>query len=269
MNNYSKTEKSCGKEKWSAIGCGISSYFEILMWLAVILYTIYLIWPDVTCLITEPYSDDADWTIVIVFGVLGIIPAYFIIRSILVDIKGKLQYNDTSLHYEGYNFNFFPRKYIVDLQFTDIVSARTYTERIGKSQREILSIKKDDGTKLDLNTCYFNKDEVVRMMYQRLLAQYTANPIAGSRKYRINVHNYKAFITGYLNLEIFVNDKCIRCKEMGIALDVRTGDLFALKHGSNIHIHRLQDTSLTEYYLDDFGNDFNLIIKKGETQDNA
>lgn len=151
MNNYSKTEKSCGKEKWSAIGCGISSYFEILMWLAVILYTIYLIWPDVTCLITEPYSDDADWTIVIVFGVLGIIPAYFIIRSILVDIKGKLQYNDTSLHYEGYNFNFFPRKYIVDLQFTDIVSARTYTERIGKSQREILSIKKGDGTKLDLN----------------------------------------------------------------------------------------------------------------------
>ena len=72
MNNYSKTEKSCGKEKWSAIGCGISSYFEILMWLAVILYTIYLIWPDVTCLITEPYSGSASWTSVIVFGVLGI-----------------------------------------------------------------------------------------------------------------------------------------------------------------------------------------------------
>lgn len=269
MNNYSKFEKDSGKAKWSAIGSSISSYFGILTFLTIILYTIYLIWPDITCLLKGPYSDDADWTIVIVFGVLDIIPAYFIIRSFFVDIKGKLQYSDTSLHYEGYNFSFFPRRCIVDLQFTDIASARTYTERIGKSQREILSIKKGDGTWLDLNTCYFNKDEVVRMMYQHLLAQYTANPIAGARKYRINVHNYKAFMTGYLNLEIFVNDKCIRCKEKGITLDVKTGDLFALKHDSNIHIHRLQDTSLTEYYLDDFGNDFNLIIKKGETQDNV
>lgn len=269
MNNYSKTEQDCGKEKWTAIGSGISSYFEILMWLAVILYTMYLIWPDIISLAKDPYSGSASWTSVIVFGVLGIIPAYFIIRSILVDIKGKLQYNDTSLHYEGYNFSFFPRRCTVDLQFTDIASARTYTERIGKSNREILSIKKSDGTKLDLNTCYFNKDEVVKMMYQRLLAQYTANPVAGARKYRINVHNYKAFVTGYLNLEIFVNDKCIHCKEEGITLDVNTGDLFALKHGSNIHIHRLQDTSITEYYLDDLNNDFHLTIKKGTTQDNV
>ena len=112
MNNYSKFEKDSGKATWSSIGSSISSYFGILTFLTIILYTIYLIWPDITCLLKGPYSDDADWTIVIVFGVLDIIPAYFIIRSFFVDIKGKLQYSDTSLHYEGYNFNFFPRKEI-------------------------------------------------------------------------------------------------------------------------------------------------------------
>lgn len=35
------------------------------------------------------------------------------------------------------------------------------------------------------------------------------------------------------------------------------------------HIHRLQDTSITEYYLDDLNNDFHLTIKKGTTQDNV
>lgn len=44
--------------------------------------------------------------------------------------------------------------------------------------------------------------------------------------------------------------------------------MLAIKHGSRIHILRLTDPSLTEYYIDDFGNDFNLIVKKAQQEGN-
>ena len=72
-----------------------------------------------------------------------------------------------------------------------------------------------------------------------------------------------------INRDVSINDTTIHKRDAEINADVKTGDMLAIKHGSCIHILRLTDPSLTEYYIDDIGNDFNLIIKKTPTKDNS
>ena len=72
-----------------------------------------------------------------------------------------------------------------------------------------------------------------------------------------------------INRDVSINDTAIHKRDAEINADVKTGDMLAIKHGSRIHILRLTDPSLTEYYIDDLGNDFNLIIKKTPTKDNS
>jgi hypothetical protein len=49
-------------------------------------------------------------------------------------------------------------------------------------------------------------------------------------------------------------------------LNVKTGDLLALKPycGSQLQILRLKDPLRTEFYIDNFANDFDLVIRKAK-----
>ena len=274
MSNYNKEEKHSVPGSFTTIEKCITRYLGVVILLAFLTYLLTIILPPVTDwarsrIYGYDYYDDASLAFAIVLLVLSLIPLYLIIRSIFVDIKGELKYDDTSLLYEGYSFDFFPQKTNVHLQFADIASAIIFTEKIGRSTREIMIIKKTDGTKLELNICPYDINRIINIMHSQLKSQYEANPIPSPQKYSISIYNYKAFLTGYLNLDVSINDTTIHKRDAEINADVKTGDMLAIKHGSRIHILRLTDPSLTEYYIDDLGNDFNLIIKKTPTKDNS
>ena len=274
MSNYNKEEKHSVPGSFTTIEKCITRYLGVVILLAFLTYLLTIILPPVTDwarsrIYGYDYYDDASLAFAIVLLVLSLIPLYLIIRSVFVDIKGELKYDDTSLLYEGYSFDFFPQKTNVHLQFADIASAIIFTEKIGRSTREIMIIKKTDGTKLELNICPYDINRIINIMHSQLKSQYEANPIPSPQKYSISIYNYKAFLTGYLNLDVSINDTTIHKRDAEINADVKTGDMLAIKHGSRIHILRLTDPSLTEYYIDDLGNDFNLIIKKTPTKDNS
>ena len=67
-----------------------------------------------------------------------------------------------------------------------------------------------------------------------------------------------------INRDVSINDTTIHKRDAEINADVKTGDMLAIKHRSSKHILRLIDPSLTEYSIDDIGNDFNLIVKKAQ-----
>ena len=274
MSNYNKEEKHSVPGSFTTIEKCITRYLGVVILLAFLTYLLTIILPPVTDwarsrIYGYDYYDDASLAFAIVFLVLSLIPLYLIIRSVFVDIKGELKYDDTSLLYEGYSFDFFPHKTKVHLQFADIASAKIFSEKIGRSTREKMIIKKTDGTKLELNICPYDINRIINIMHSQLKSQYEANPIPSPQKYSISIYNYKTFLTGYLNLDVSINDTTIHKRDAEINADVKTGDMLAIKHGSCIHILRLTDPSLTEYYIDDFGNDFNLIIKKTPTKDNS
>ena len=274
MSNYNKEEKHSVPGSFTTIEKCITRYLGVVILLAFLTYLLTKILPPVTDwarsrIYGYDYYDDASLAFAIVLLVLSLIPLYLIIRSVFVDIKGELKYDDTSLLYEGYSFDFFPHKTKVHLQFADIASAKIFTEKIGRSTREKMIIKKTNGTKLELNICPYDINRIINIMHSQLKSQYEANPIPSPQKYSISIYNYKAFLTGYLNLTVCINDNCTCKREAEINADVKTGDMLAIKHNSCIHILRLTDPSLTEYYIDDLGNDFNLIIKKTPTKDNS
>lgn len=274
MSNYNKEEKHSVPGSFSTIEKCITRYLGVVILLAFLTYLLTIILPPVTDwarsrIYGYDYYDDASLAFAIVLLVLSLIPLYLIIRSVFVDIKGELKYDDTSLMYEGYSFDFFPQKTKVHLQFADIASAKIFSDKIGRSTREIMIIKKTDGTKLELNICPYDINRIINIMQSQLKSQYEANPIPSPQKYSISIYNYKTFLAGYLNLDVSINDTTIHKRDAEINADVKTGDMLAIKHGSRIHILRLTDPSLTEYYIDDLGNDFNLIIKKTPTKDNS
>jgi hypothetical protein len=72
----------------------------------------------------------------------------------------------------------------------------------------------------------------------------------------------------YLQLEIFTNEESLKTREKQITLNVKTGDLLALKHYSQrLQIVRLKDPLRTEFYIDNFADDFDLIIRKAKGEE--
>lgn len=199
-----------------------------------------------------------------------VICLYVTLRHYFVDIKGKLCYNDTQLHYEGYTFDFFPRKHIVDIPWNEITYAWVYSQEVLRgAERDILYLEKSDDSTITLNICYFNNSEIIDLIHKHLLATCKANPIDNPEEYQITIHNYTSpfsIIKDYLHLEIFTNEDSLKTREKQITLNVKTGDLLALKpyRGSQLQILRLKDPLRTEFYIDNFANDFDLVIRKAK-----
>jgi hypothetical protein len=272
MNNYSKNEKiRNAKEAESnrnVIKCHWINYLQPLTFSILVLYLFYLIAPDLFDY-TRALIYDYDYPRVgklmfmsLFISLIGIPLIYFIIRSIFVDLKGKLEYTDTSMHYEGYNFDFFPRKTIVELNFSEIAYMHIYVDKFGKFQREVMRVRKTDGTKIELNICYFYIEDTTKLMYQHLVDQVNALHQQDVKKFQITIHNHKGFIFGYLNLNIYVNKEMSNSSESTYTVNVKTGDILAIKRGCDTHIFRLQDPSLTHYYIDDSMNTFEITTAK-------
>ena len=199
-----------------------------------------------------------------------VICLYVTLRHYFVDIKGKLCYNDTQLHYEGYTFDFFPRKHIVDIPWNEITYAWVYSQEVLRgAERDILYLEKSDDSTITLNICYFYNSEIINLIHNNLLATCKANPIDNPEEYQITIHNYTSpfsIMKDYLHLEIFTNEESLKTREKQITLNVKTGDLLALKpyRDSQLQILRLKDPLRTEFYIDNFANDFDLVIRKAK-----
>ena len=199
-----------------------------------------------------------------------VICLYVTLRHYFVDIKGKLCYNDTQLHYEGYTFDFFPRKHIVDIPWNEITYAWVYSQEVLRgAERDILYLEKSDDSTITLNICYFYNSEIINLIHNNLLATCKANPIDNPEEYQITIHNYTSpfsIMKDYLQLEIFTNEESLKTREKQITLNVKTGDLLALKpyRDSQLQILRLKDPLRTEFYIDNFANDFDLVIRKAK-----
>ena len=199
-----------------------------------------------------------------------VICLYVTLRHYFVDIKGKLCYNDTQLHYEGYTFDFFPIKHIVDIPWNEITYAWVYSQEVLRgAERDILYLEKSDDSTITLNICYFYNSEIINLIHNNLLATCKANPIDNPEEYQITIHNYTSpfsIMKDYLHLEIFTNEESLKTREKQITLNVKTGDLLALKpyRDSQLQILRLKDPLRTEFYIDNFANDFDLVIRKAK-----
>ena len=202
-----------------------------------------------------------------------VICLYVTLRHYFVDIKGKLCYNDTQLHYEGYTFDFFPRKHIVDIHWNEITYAWVYSQEVLRgAERDILYLEKSDDSTITLNICYFYNSEIINLIHNNLLATCKANPIDHPEEYQITIHNYTSpfsIMKDYLQLEIFTNEESLKTREKQITLNVKTGDLLALKpyRDSQLQILRLKDPLRTEFYIDNFANDFDLVIRKAKGEE--
>ena len=199
-----------------------------------------------------------------------VICLYVTLRHYFVDIKGKLCYNDTQLHYEGYTFDFFPRKHIVDIPWKEITYAWVYSEKVLRTVRNILELRKSDDSVITLNIGYFDNNKIIDLIHKHLLTACKANPIDHPEEYQITIHNYTSpfSMKDYLQLEIFTNEESLKTREKQITLNVKTGDLLALKHYSQqLQIVRLKDPLRTEFYIDNFADDFDLIIRKAKGEE--
>lgn len=272
MNNYSKNEKATNAKQEegnrNVIKCHWTNYLQPIILSFMALYLFSLIAPDLFDYIRAlVYDYDYPGVGKLMFmslfiSLIGIPLIYFIIRSIFVDLKGKLEYTDNALHYEGYNFDFFPRKTIVDLNFSEIAYIHINRENVGKTHRDTMIVRKTDRTKTELNICYFYIEGIARLMYQHLVAQAKTLPQQDAKKYQITIHNHKGVIFGYLDLSIYVNEEMTNTRESTYTVDVKTGDILAIQNRSNTHIVRLNDPSLTHYRVDDSMNTFKLLIAK-------
>ena len=272
MSNYNKNERPASTKQAdgnrNVIKCCWTNYLQLIVYSIGVLYLFSIVAPDLFDYIRAltygyDYPRAENLVFATVFVSLFNIPIiYFIIRSIFVDMKGKLEYTDTALHYEGYNFDFFPRKSIIDLSFSEIAHIHIYREKIAKTHRDIMSVRKTDGTSMKLNICYFNIDNITKLMYQHILKAAHTSSVLDAQKYQITIHNHKGFILGYLNLDIYVNDEMSNTRESTHTVDVKTGDILAIKNYSNTHIYRLDDPTLTHYHVDDSMNTFKIFIGK-------
>lgn len=246
--------KTINASSWGYIGIVINS--GILFFF--LLYTLCL------------FSEGTPAAYVTLF--VTIIFLYVTLRNYFVDIKGKLCYNDTQLHYEGYTFDIFPRKHIVDIPWKEITYAWVYSQKVLRgTERDLLYLEKSDGSTITLNICYFNNSEIINLIHKHLLATCKANPIDHPEEYQITIHNYTSpfsIMKDYLQLEIFTNEESLKTREKQITLNVKTGDLLALKHYSQrLQIVRLKDPLRTEFYIDNFADDFDLIIRKAKGEE--
>ncbi len=132
----------------------------------------YLISTGLVIVICAFYSNKEDQNFSKILFVLFMTPLlYFFISNWFRKLKGKLLYNESSIHYEGYTYNFIPWKVNVDISFEDIATARVTEERYSLNPINpiYLIIKKHDNTELKLNATYFKKQDVAEFVYLHLL----------------------------------------------------------------------------------------------------
>ena len=259
--SYNKSEKStppadCTSNN-TAVKASRLNYWSLLPY-AIFWFYFFI---DFNRKLPDATYNDLYWFL----GITAVV-AILSIRSCRINVYGKLCYNDDHFHYEGYTTDIYPKKQVVDILWTDIASVRIFTDKFGNLYtHEILMIEKTDNTKEYLNINYFFNSTIIDLIYQRLLALWTANPIDNPVEYKINLHNYKPMIGGYLNFETFINDQLITVEDKSITLDVKTGDLLALNyHKYQFHLFRLNNPLLTEWYVDHICEDFDLAIRQAK-----
>lgn len=272
MSNYNKNERTpvtkLEEGNRSVVKCHWTSYFGPIVHAFCILYLFSMVAFDLNDYIrARIYGYDYPGTeklaiMSILVGIFCIPWIYVLIRGIFVDVKGKLEYTDTTLHYEGYDFGLWPRKTIADLDFSEMAYVHIRSERAGKVDRKIMGIRKSDGTKMDLNICYFDIDEITKLVYQGLVRSGQGCSGKDAQNYRITIHNHKEFFLGYLHLHIFINEDSEITRDSTCTVDVKTGDILGISAKSHTHLFRMEDPSLTQYRVDNSMNTFKILIGK-------
>lgn len=171
----------------------------------------YLFFTGLVIVICAFYSNKEDQNFSKILFVLFMTPLlYFFISNWFRKLKGKLLYNESSIHYEGYTYNFIPWKVNVDISFEDIATARVTEERYSLNPHNpiYLIIKKHDNTKLKLNATYFKKQDVAEFVHLHLLKKLQQHPSSTEssttptaikiNKFKNNENIYFFILTGVL-----------------------------------------------------------------------
>ena len=195
----------------------------------------YLIFTGLVIVICAFYSNKEDQNFSKILFVLFMTPLlYFFISNWFRKLKGKLLYNESSIHYEGYTYNFIPWKVNVDISFEDIATARVTEERYSLNPINpiYLIIKKHDNTELKLNATYFKKQDVAEFVYLHLLKKLQQHPSSidntttpTTLKINFFKHVENIFVLIISAILLFVTLLLI---SVSIALDLFTGILFLL-----------------------------------------
>lgn len=195
----------------------------------------YLIFTGLVIVICAFYSNKEDQTFSKILFVLFMTPLlYFFISNWFRKLKGKLLYNESSIHYEGYTYNFIPWKVNVDISFEDIATARVTEERYSLNPINpiYLIIKKHDNTELKLNATYFKKQDVTEFVYLHLLKKLQQHPSSidntttpTTLKINFFKHVENIFVLIISAILLFVTLLLI---SVSIALGLFTGILFLL-----------------------------------------
>ncbi len=195
----------------------------------------YLIFTGLVIVICAFYSNKEDQNFSKILFVLFMTPLlYFFISNWFRKLKGKLLYNESSIHYEGYTYNFIPWKVNVDISFEDIATARVTEERYSLNPHNpiYLIIKKHDNTELKLNATYFKRQDVTEFAYLHLLKKLQQHPSSIDNTttpttLKINVfkHVENIFVLIISAILLFVTLLLI---SVGIAFGLFTGILFLL-----------------------------------------
>lgn len=195
----------------------------------------YLIFTGLVIVICAFYSDKEDQTFSKILFVLFMTPLlYFFISNWFRKLKGKLLYNESSIHYEGYTYNFIPWKVNVDISFEDIATARVTEERypLNPINPIYLIIKKHDNTELKLNATYFKKQDVTEFVYLHLLEKLQQIPCSTENsttptKLKVNLFQHTENVIVFIISAIFLFLTLLLISR-GIALGLFTGILFLL-----------------------------------------
>ncbi len=195
----------------------------------------YLIFTGLVIVICAFYSNKEDQTFSKILFVLFMTPLlYFFISNWFRKLKGKLLYNESSIHYEGYTYNFIPWKVNVDISFEDIATARVTEERypLNPINPIYLIIKKHDNTELKLNATYFKKQDVTEFVYLHLLEKLQQIPCSTENsttptKLKVNIFQHTENVIVFIISAIFLFLTLFLISR-GIALGLFTGILFLL-----------------------------------------
>ena len=195
----------------------------------------YLIFTGLVIVICAFYSNKEDQNFSKILFVLFMTPLlYFFINNWFRKLKGKLLYNESSIHYEGYTYNFIPWKVNVDISFEDIATARVTEERypLNPINPIYLIIKKHDNTELKLNATYFKKQDVTEFVYLHLLEKLQQIPCSTENsttptKLKVNLFQHTENVIVFIISAIFLFLTLLLISR-GIALGLFTGILFLL-----------------------------------------
>jgi hypothetical protein len=195
----------------------------------------YLFFTGLVIVICAFYSNKEDQNFSKILFVLFMTPLlYFFISNWFRKLKGKLLYNESSIHYEGYTYNFIPWKVNVDISFEDIATARVTEEIYSLNPHNpiYLIIKKHDNTELKLNATYFKKQDVTEFVYLHLLEKLQQIPCSTENsttptKLKVNLFQHTENVIVLIISAIFLFLTLLLISR-GIALGLFTGILFLL-----------------------------------------